>query len=49
MAELQKTADANAEKTRRRMEAEIADLQNTINKLETDLTKARFIQPFKIE
>lgn len=40
MAELQKTAEANAEKTRKRMEAEIADLQNNVNRLEADLTKA---------
>jgi hypothetical protein len=41
MAELQKAAEVNAEKTRKRMEAEIADLQNHISKLEADLTKAR--------
>lgn len=41
MAELQNTADVIAEKTRKRMEAEIADLQNNVIKLEADLTKAR--------
>jgi hypothetical protein len=41
MAELQKTAEANAEKTRKRMEAEIADLQSSLCKVEADLTKAR--------
>ncbi|TAQ89304.1 hypothetical protein B7494_g2378 [Chlorociboria aeruginascens] len=37
---VQKTADANADRTRRRMEAEITDLKNNITKLETDLAKA---------
>jgi hypothetical protein len=41
MAELKKTAEAKAEKTRKRMEAEIADLQNSANKLEADLAKVR--------
>lgn len=40
---VQKTADANADRTRKRMEAEITDLQTVINKLETDLTKVRNI------
>lgn len=39
MAEQQKTAEANAEKTRKRMEAEIADLQKNVSKLEADFTK----------
>jgi chromosome segregation ATPase len=36
----QKTAEVNAERTRKRMGAEIADLQSNINRLEADLTKA---------
>jgi intracellular protein transport protein USO1 len=36
---VQKTAEANSDRTRKRMEAEIADLQGTISKLEADLTK----------
>lgn len=39
--ELQRTADANTEKMRKRMEAEIADLQSNVSKLEADLTKAK--------
>jgi len=37
---VQKTAEANADRTRKRMEAEIADLQSYIKKLEADLSKA---------
>jgi hypothetical protein len=40
-AELQKIAEADAERTRKRMEAEITDLQKSVSKLEADLTKAR--------
>ncbi len=45
MAELQKTSEANAEKTRKRMEAEISDLEKTVRKLEGDLTKVRETLP----
>ncbi|KAJ5053877.1 uncharacterized protein L3040_000167 [Drepanopeziza brunnea f. sp. 'multigermtubi'] len=37
---IQKASDTNADRTRKRTEAEIADLQNRITKLEADLTKA---------
>jgi len=37
---VQKTADANADRSRRRMEAEISNLQSDISKLETSLAKA---------
>ncbi|KAG9243049.1 p115 like vesicle tethering protein [Calycina marina] len=37
---VQKTADANADRSRKRMEAEIAALQANVNKLEADLSKA---------
>jgi phage-related protein len=36
---VQKTAETNADRTRKRMEAEIADLQSHISKLEADLSK----------
>lgn len=36
---VQKTSEANAERLRKRTEAEIADLQSTISKLDTDLAK----------
>lgn len=36
---VQKTADANAERTRKRMEAEITDLQSRVSKLQADLSK----------
>jgi hypothetical protein len=36
---IQKVAEANADRTRRRTEAEIVDLKNNISKLEADLTK----------
>ena len=38
---VQKTAEANADRTRKRMEAEIADLQNHVTKLEADLSKVK--------
>ncbi|RDL37240.1 ARM repeat-containing protein [Venustampulla echinocandica] len=37
---VQKTNEANAERTRKRMEAEISDLKSNISKLEADLSKA---------
>ncbi|KAN0119876.1 Uso1 / p115 like vesicle tethering protein, head region domain containing protein [Hyaloscypha variabilis] len=37
---VQKTAEANADRTRKRMEAEIADLQKHLSKVEADLAKA---------
>ncbi|KAF4630488.1 hypothetical protein G7Y89_g7650 [Cudoniella acicularis] len=37
---VQKTAEANAERTRKRTEAEISDLRNSVSKLEADLEKA---------
>jgi len=36
---VQETAGANADRIRKRMEAEIADLQRNIGKLEADLAK----------
>jgi uncharacterized small protein (DUF1192 family) len=39
MADLKKTAEADADRTRKRMEAEIADLQSQISRLEADLAK----------
>jgi hypothetical protein len=39
LEQLQRTADGNAERTRKRTEAEIADLKNIIRKLEADLEK----------
>jgi hypothetical protein len=38
---VQKTAEANADRTRKRMEAEIADLQSHLNKSEADLAKVK--------
>jgi predicted nucleic acid-binding Zn-ribbon protein len=38
---VQNTAEANADRTRKRMEAEIADLQSHVTKLEADLSKVR--------
>jgi phage shock protein A len=38
---VRKTAEANADRTRKRMEAEIADLKNHISKLEADLSKVK--------
>ncbi|KAH8601377.1 p115 like vesicle tethering protein [Bisporella sp. PMI_857] len=43
---VQKTAEANADRSRRRMEAEIADLQHNLSKLEADLSKVRRESPF---
>ncbi|CZR52065.1 related to transport protein USO1 [Phialocephala subalpina] len=40
LEDIQKTAAANAERTRKRTDAEIADLQTTVRKLEADLEKA---------
>ncbi|PMD65288.1 uncharacterized protein K444DRAFT_607848 [Hyaloscypha bicolor E] len=37
---VRKTAEANADRTRKRLEAEIADLQSHLNKSEADLAKA---------
>jgi len=42
---VQKTAEANADQTRKRMEAEIADLQRNISKLEADLSKVKIVHP----
>jgi hypothetical protein len=42
---VQKTAEANADRTRKRMEAEIADLQRNISKLEADLSKVKIVHP----
>jgi intracellular protein transport protein USO1 len=36
---VQKTAEANTDRTRKRMEAEMADLQSHIGKLAADLAK----------
>ena len=36
---VQRTVEANADRTRRRMEGEIADLKISISKLEADLAK----------
>jgi hypothetical protein len=38
---VQKTAEANADRTRKRLEAEIADLQSHLNKSEADLAKVK--------
>jgi hypothetical protein len=38
---VQKTAEANADRTRKRMEAEIADLQKHLSKVEADLAKVK--------
>ncbi|KUJ23032.1 uncharacterized protein LY89DRAFT_679850 [Mollisia scopiformis] len=40
LEQVQKTAELNSERTRKRTDAEIADLQSTIRKLESDLEKA---------
>ena len=37
---VQKSAEANADRTRRRMEAEVKDLETSIGKLEADLSRA---------
>lgn len=37
---VQKTSEGNAERTRKRTEAEISDLRKNISKLEADLEKA---------
>ena len=42
---VQKTADANAERTRKRMEAEITDLQSRVSKLQADLSKVNRDEP----
>lgn len=49
MADLKKTAEADADRTRKRMEAEIADLQSQISRLEADLAKvsSRPLDPFR--
>lgn len=41
---VQKTAEANADRTRKRMEAEIADLQSHAGRLETDLAKVKILK-----
>jgi valyl-tRNA synthetase len=41
---VQKTAEANADRTRKRMEAEIADLQKHLSKVEADLAKVKMLE-----
>jgi cytochrome c556 len=40
---VQKTSEANADRTRRRVESEMADLKSNISKLEADFTKVIFL------
>lgn len=46
---VQKSSDANADRSRKRMDAEIVDLQSKISKLDAALTKVHIVAPLSGE